>query len=328
MLDCHIYGIGRRMKALVIGGNGFIGTHLVSALKKEGMDVRVFDRYPSKFAEPSSGVEYVTGDLGNHGALSEIVSGADWVFHLAYTTLPKTSNDDPVYDVRSNLIDTIQLLQECSKSGVRKVVFVSSGGTVYGVPKIVPVRETHPTDPFCSYGITKLAIEKYLHVFYHLSGLDYVVLRVSNPYGEGQNPHGKQGAIGVFLGRLAKGETINIWGDGEVVRDYIYIDDVVSALIAAGKYSAADQEPRVFNIGSGEGFSLNELIAEIRAVVDTEVKVEYEPARALDVPVNVLDITLAKEKLAWHPTVDLCTGLNRTWKWVKTLDPIKQVTLI
>ena len=316
------------MKALVIGGNGFIGTHLVSALQKEGVSVRVFDRYPSKFVEPSEAVEYVTGDLGNHGALDEIVRGVDWVFHLAYTTLPKTSNDDPVYDVRSNLIDTIQLLQECTKSGVRKVVFVSSGGTVYGVPKAVPIKETHPTDPYCSYGITKLAIEKYLHVFYHLSGLDYVVLRVSNPYGEGQNPNGKQGAIGVFLGRIVKGEAIHIWGDGEVVRDYIHIDDVVSALLAAAEYSAEDDEPRIFNIGSGQGQSLNELIAEIRAIVETEVKVEYTPARALDVPVNVLDVSLAKQKLKWQPSVGMKVGLARAWNWVKHLDPIKQVSLI
>ena len=316
------------MRSLVIGGNGFIGTHLVSDLQDQGVKVRVFDRYPSKFVEPSKGVEYVTGDLGNHGALSEIVSDVDWVFHLAYTTLPKTSNDDPIYDVRSNLIDTIQLLQECSKSEVRKFIFISSGGTVYGVPKEVPIKESHPTDPYCSYGITKLAIEKYLHVFYHLNGLDYVVLRVSNPYGEGQNPQGKQGAIAVFLGRVAKSESINIWGDGEVVRDYIYIDDVVTALIGAARYRAPDKEPRVFNIGSGGGYSLNELIAEIRRTVEAEVMVEYTPARALDVPVNVLDITLAKEKLNWRPSIDLRTGLTRTWSWIRTLDSAKQMTRI
>ncbi len=187
------------MKALVIGGNGFIGTHLVTALKAEGIQVRVFDRYPSKFAEPDTKVEYIVGDLGNHGALNEIVNGMDWVFHLAYTTLPKTSNDDPLYDVRSNLIDTIQLLQECNNFGIKKFVFVSSGGTVYGVPQTVPIKESHPTDPICSYGITKLAIEKYLQLFYHLYSLEYVVLRLSNPYGPGQNPNAKQGAMAFFL---------------------------------------------------------------------------------------------------------------------------------
>jgi len=316
------------MKALVIGGNGFIGTHLVTLLQKEGISVRVFDRYPSKYGEPSASVEYVTGDLGNHGVLSEIVDGVDWVFHLAYTTLPKTSNDDPVYDVRSNLVDTIQLLQECCLADVKKFVFVSSGGTVYGVPQSSPIQETHPTDPICSYGITKLAIEKYLHLFYHLKGLEYVVLRASNPYGEGQNPNAKQGAVGVFLGRIARGEPITIWGDGEVVRDYIYIEDAVLSLLAAARYKSDTSEPRVFNIGSGHGCSLNQLIKEIRSTVDVPVKVEYTPSRALDVPVNVLDISLAKEQLNWEPKVDLSTGLSRTWKWIKTLDFAKQVSLL
>lgn len=314
------------MKALVIGGNGFIGTHLVMLLQKEGHSVRVFDRYPSKYGQPSASVEYVTGDLGNHGVLSEIVDGVDWVFHLAYTTLPKTSNDDPVYDVRSNLVDTIQLLQECCLASVKKFVFVSSGGTVYGVPQSSPIKETHPTEPICSYGITKLAIEKYLHLFYHLKGLEYVVLRASNPYGEGQNPNAKQGAVGVFLGRIARGEPITIWGDGEVVRDYIYIEDAVLSLLAAAKYKSNNSEPRVFNIGSGHGCSLNQLIKEIRSTVDVPVKVEYTPSRALDVPTNVLDISRAKEQLKWEPNIDLETGLARTWKWIKTLDFAKNVS--
>ncbi len=311
------------MKALVIGGNGFIGTHLVSALKADGIQVRVFDRYPSKFAEPDTTVEYIVGDLGNHGALNEIVNGMDWVFHLAYTTLPKTSNDDPVYDVRSNLIDTIQLLQECSNFGVKKFVFISSGGTVYGAPKTVPLKESHPTDPICSYGITKLAIEKYLQLFYHLRKLDYVVLRLSNPYGPGQNPNARQGAIGVFLGQIARAEPISIWGDGEIIRDYVYIDDAVAALIKAAQYNATDDDARIFNIGSGRGYSLNEILSAIRSTVDVSVKSKYLPARDLDVPANVLDISLAKQKLDWYPTIDLADGILRSWQWIKSLDLIK-----
>lgn len=308
------------MKALVIGGNGFIGTNLVAALKARGVCVRVFDRYPNKFIEPDDNVEYVMGDLGNHGALEQIVQGMDWVFHLAYTTLPKTSNDDPIYDVRSNLIDTIQLLQECNKHNIRKFIFVSSGGTVYGVPKSLPIKEDHVTEPICSYGITKLAIEKYLHLFYHLYKLDYVALRLSNPYGEWQNPNAKQGAISVFIGRVARGEPIYIWGDGEIVRDYLYIQDAVDALIKAARYDSTDDEPRIFNIGSGKGCSLNQLVKVIQATVDAPVKVEYQPARDLDVPENVLDISLAQRKLNWHPTIDLNEGIARSWKWIKSLD--------
>ncbi len=315
------------MKALVIGGNGFIGTHLVSALKAAGVNVRVFDRYPNQSAEPDGSIEYIVGDLGNHGALNEIVNGMDWVFHLAYTTLPKTSNDDPVYDVRSNVIDTIQLLQECNNFGIKKFVFVSSGGTVYGVPKTVPIKENHPTEPICSYGITKLAIEKYLQLFYHLYKLDYVVLRLSNPYGPGQNPNSKQGAIGVFLGRVAQGEPINIWGDGEIVRDYLYIEDAIGAFIQAARYTATYDEPRVFNVGCGKGYSLNELIAVMRNTIDAPIKVEYLPARDLDVLVNILDVSLVEKKLNWRPTIDLADGIAKSWSWIKSLDLTQQTTM-
>jgi len=315
------------MKAVVVGGNGFIGTHLVEYLLQEGVAVRVFDRYPSQFSPTKSQVEYLIGDLGNHGTLPEIVEDVDWVFHLAYTTLPKTSNDDPVYDVRSNLIDTLQLLQACCQAKVKKLVFVSSGGTVYGVPQTVPIKETHPTNPICSYGITKLAIEKYLHLFFHLYGLDYTVTRMSNPYGEGQNPNAKQGAIGVFLGRIARGEAINIWGDGRVVRDYLHIDDAAAALISAAKYAPDKDAPRIFNIGSGVGHSLNEIVEAIRSVVDRKVTVEYTPARALDVSTNILDISLAGTCLGFRPSIDLPAGIKRTWSWIKALDFTKQPAL-
>lgn len=315
------------MKALVIGGNGFIGTHLVSLLQKEEIGVRVFDRYPSAFAEPSSSVEYVIGDLGNHGVLHEIVDGIDWVFHLAYTTLPKTSNDDPVYDIRSNLIDTVQLLEECRKGSPKKVLFISSGGTVYGAPQTTPISETHPTEPICSYGITKLAIEKYLHLFLHLDGLEYAVTRMSNPYGEGQNPNAKQGAIGVFLGRVARNEPIEIWGDGTVMRDYIYIEDAVKALLAAAKYTPGLSDPRVFNIGSGQGQTLNHIVELIRDVAHKEVKVDYKEARNLDVQANVLDNSLAKKYLDWKPTTDLKSGIERSWKWIEKLDLAKRTAI-
>lgn len=194
------------------------------------------------------------------------------------------------------------------------------------MPQNIPIKESHPTEPICSYGITKLAIEKYLHLFYHLHKLDYVVLRLSNPYGEWQNPNAKQGAVGVFLGRTAQGEAINIWGDGEVVRDYIYIKDAVEALIQAARYKADDDEPRVFNIGSGKGCSLNELIKVIRSTVDVPVKVEYLPARDLDVSANVLDISLAKTKLDWQPITHLADGIAASWKWIRSLDLTKQET--
>ncbi|HEY9712293.1 MAG TPA: NAD-dependent epimerase/dehydratase family protein [Chroococcales cyanobacterium] len=307
------------MKSLVIGGNGFIGTNLVDALLLQGHEVRVYDRYPSRFREPNKEVEYVVGDLGNHGAVQEVVEGIDFVFHLASTSLPHTSNEDPIYDIRTNLVDTVQLLQSCTSAAVSKIVFVSSGGTVYGVPQESPIKETHTTDPVCSYGITKLAIEKYLQLFYHLHGLDYVVARVSNPYGEQQNPNAKQGAVTVFLGNVKGGQPITIWGTGEVVRDYIYIGDTVKALVCAAQCALAKNEPRVFNVGAGRGYSLNQLIDAIKDVVQKPVEVRYTEGRPEDVPANVLDISRAKQYLNWQPEISLNEGLTRTWSWLQGL---------
>jgi UDP-glucose 4-epimerase len=310
------------MKSLVVGGNGFIGTNLVETLLAAGHTVRVLDRYPSRYKEPIPEVEYLVGDLGNHHEINDAVQGMDWVFHLAYTTLPQTSNDDPVYDIRSNLADTVQLLQECRAAKVSKVVFISSGGTVYGIPQQIPIDEEHLQQPICSYGITKLAIEKYLSLFQRLWGLEYVVARLSNPYGEQQNPHAKQGAIGVFLGNVADRKPITIWGDGEVVRDYIYIGDAVSALVKAAEYMPKPDDPRIFNIGAGQGHSLNQIVEELRHVVDMPVDVKYTPARPVDVPANVLDVRRAKEYLGWAPQVELREGLKRSWRWVKSLSHV------
>jgi UDP-glucose 4-epimerase len=309
------------MKALVIGGNGFIGCNLVNALLRDGAGVRVFDRYPSRFQEPNARVEYIAGDLGNHGEVRDVVNGIDTVFHLAYTTLPHTSNEDPVYDVRTNVIDTVQLLQSCKQADVKKFIFISSGGTVYGAPKRLPITEDHVNEPICSYGITKLAIEKYLSLYLHLYGLEYVVARLSNPYGELQNPDAKQGAVAVFLKNVLQEKPITIWGTGEVVRDYIYIGDAISALISSVHYSPNKTDPRIFNVGAGQGYSLNQLVDAMRDVIDAKIEVVYTAGRPEDVPVNVLDIKRAGEFLGWKPQVDLRDGLSRTWDWLKSLQP-------
>ena len=304
------------MKALIIGGNGFIGCNLADALIKSGHKVTSFDLYPSRYREPDPRVSYVYGDFANHGEVKDAVKGIDWVFHLAYTTLPATSNEDPSYDVRSNIIATLQLLDACKESHVKKIIFISSGGTVYGIPQELPIREEHTTEPICSYGITKLAIEKYLHLYRHLYNLDYVVARLANPYGEYQNPQAKQGAITVFLGNVLSGKPIILWGDGEVVRDYIYIGDATQALVKAAEYCPDENEPRIFNIGSGAGQSLNQIVRAIKNVVDRDVEVVHHPARPADVPANVLDISRAKKCLNWQPEINLENGIRKTWAWL------------
>jgi UDP-glucose 4-epimerase len=304
------------LKSLVLGGNGFIGTHLVDGLVEVGHPVRIYDRSPNRFHTTPENAEYVEGELGNHGLIRAAVEGIEVVFHFVSTTLPKTSNDDPIYDVRSNLIDTLQLLESCVEAGVRKVVFASSGGTVYGQPQTMPITEDHPTNPITSYGIVKLAVEKYLGLFDHLHGLDYTALRISNPYGPYQNPSGQQGAVPVFLHRLRTGHPVTIWGDGSVMRDYLYVSDLVEALKLAAE---VETRQKVFNVGSGQGTTLNELVAIIAEVTGERPEVEYVPGRALDVPANVLDVARAREELGWSPTVELAEGIERTWHWIRTL---------
>ncbi len=304
------------MNSLVIGGNGFIGSHLVGGLLEAGDPVRVYDRSPNKFGLAFEGAEYVEGELGNHGLIRGAVEGVEVVFHLVSTTLPKTSNDDPIYDVRSNLVDTLQLLEACVEAGVRKVIFASSGGTVYGLPRAIPITEDHPTEPITSYGVVKLAVEKYLGLYFRLHGLDYAVLRISNPYGPYQNPAGQQGAVAVFLHRAHAGEPITIWGDGSVVRDYLYVSDLAEALVLAG---GIESRQSVFNVGSGRGTSLNELIALIADVTGERPAVDYVPGRVLDVPANVLDVTRARGDLGWSPRTGLAEGIAHTWAWIRTL---------
>lgn len=302
------------MDTLVIGGSEFIGSNLSESLLARGYGVRIYSRNISRVRGALRGAEYVEGDLGNHGLIREALEGIDVVFHLASTTLPKTSNDDPGYDVRSNVVDTIQLLEACVDAGVRKVIFASSGGTVYGVPERLPIKEDHPTNPISSYGIVKLTIEKYLGLFHYLYGLDYAALRISNPYGPYQDPAGQQGAVSVFLHRILSGQPITIWGDGEIVRDYVYISDVVDALELAAR---SEISRKVLNVGSGRGSSLNEILEVISGIVRREPEVEYLPARSLDVPASVMDVGNARKCLGWAPEVDLVDGISRTWERIR-----------
>lgn len=161
------------LRCLVLGGAGFIGSHLVDGLLAHGHQVRVLDRpgVAPIHRDPNPALEIVAGDFSNAGDIAEAITGIDVCFHLVSTTLPRSSNADPVFDLETNLVGTVRLLQRTVESGVRKVVFVSSGGTVYGTPQYLPIDENHPTNPICSYGITKLAIEKYLELFHHLHGL-------------------------------------------------------------------------------------------------------------------------------------------------------------
>ena len=304
------------MKCVIFGGAGFIGSHIADALVASGHDVRVFD-HPNidtrNLTDILSQIEVVSGDFFNEKDLAPALSGAEIVVHLISSTIPSSSNENPAYDVQTNLIGTLRMLDLARDAGIRKVVFASSGGTVYGRPTVSPIPETHPTEPLCSYGITKLAIEKYLQLYQYLYGLEYVVLRLSNPYGERQNPLSGLGAITTFLARTAEGKPITIWGDGTVRRDYFYVGDLANAFVRAIEQSPPSS---IFNIGSGSSLSLNELLLAIHSVTRKNPEVVYTPARKLDVPVSCLDIQRAKDELGWFPQTSLNEGLEKTWAWI------------
>ena len=307
-----------KQKCLVLGGKGFIGSHLVDALVSAGHQVRVLDRPNlAPLSEPAtvSKVEWIDGDFASEGDVAQALVGCDICYHLVSTTLPKSSNADPVFDVETNVMGTLRLLTHAVKLGVKKVVFVSSGGTVYGIPRVVPVEESHSTEPISSYGISKLAIEKYLHLFFDLHKLDYSILRVSNPYGERQRTRALQGAIAIFLGKIMRREIVDIWGDGSTVRDYVYIGDVTQALLAAGAHQGPE---RLFNIGSGVGVTLNQVLDDIERATGMTSKRNYAPARGFDVPRNVLSIARAKASLDWEPRTSFSDGLARTVAWLRS----------
>lgn len=300
---------------LVLGGNGFIGSNLVRGLLAAGHSVRVLDLRRTPALEPGPGrFETVEGDFTNRSLTEKALEGVKAVYHLASVTLPQTGTDDPVYDVSENLVGTLRLLESCVARGVRRVVFSSSGGTVYGRVRSSPVPEDHPQDPISSYGIVKLGIEKYLQLFAHLGRLDPVILRISNPYGPGQFTRGAQGAVAVALGALARDEVFRLWGDGSVVRDFIYVDDLTAALLAA--LDAPAGGPLVFNIGSNRGTSLSELIEACQRASGKQLRITRLPSRAIDVPVNVLDCRRAAAVLGWAPRASLEEGLAATWAWI------------
>ncbi|MBI1792907.1 MAG: NAD-dependent epimerase/dehydratase family protein [Chloroflexi bacterium] len=304
------------MKCVIMGGGGFIGSHLSETLLADGHGVTIFDRPEARYMEYSrqKGARVITGDFFNPGDLSQAILDCDVVYHLVSATVPQTSNDNPQYDVEANVIGTLRLLDELGKARIQKIIYASSGGTVYGIPQAIPIQEDHPTEPTSSYGICKLTIEKYLHLYSTIYGLDYRILRIANAYGERQPVTETQGVISAFLDKALRGNEIIVWGDGSIMRDYIYVGDIAKAFLRVAMYKG---EEKIYNIGSGQGHSLNDIIGAIENIVQRPLQVKYLLGRPFDVPVNVLDISRAKMCLNWKPTIGLFEGISRSYEWLQ-----------
>ena len=301
---------------LVVGGGGFIGSHLLPKLLLSGRsNIRVVGRSAKpRFALPS-GVDYICGDIGNEQFVRSIMTDCDEVIDLAYSTVPKTSFDDPVHDVLANLPSTVTLIKVASEFNLRRFILVSSGGTVYGNAAYLPIDEFHLTNPVSPYGITKLAVEKYALMFHHLSSLPVIIVRPGNPYGPNQLGNLGQGYIATAIFALLNDMQVKIFGERGTVRDYIFIDDLAEGLVAALNHGKVGG---VYNIGTGIGL-------DNRNVLDTIVKVSknslhainlvIEPERPFDVAANVLSSAKLTYSSGWKPQISIEVGIEKTWSW-------------
>jgi UDP-glucose 4-epimerase len=306
----------KKEKCIIYGGAGFIGSHITDDLLRNKFDVTVFDKVNAStrnIEHVLDRIEYIEGDFNNAVDLRKSLKGKDYVIHLVSSTLPAGSNLNPYYDVETNLVSSINLLEECSRQSIKKIIFISSGGTIYGEPEKLPVPETHPTSPLTSYGIIKLTIEKYFELYRKLKNLDYIILRFANPFGERQNPKLGQGLICTFLHKIKYNQPLEIWGDGFVIRDYFYIKDGVKAVNLALR---CNSKVKIFNIGSGKGLSVIQILEKFSKVLKLKFQSVYTNTRLFDVKSNVLDISRAKKILKWKPETNFDLALKKTWRYI------------
>ena len=308
------------MKVVVFGASGYIGSHLVETLLCRGHKVLALVNRGKGLLAPTSlnheNISIEKIDICNPTEVKNACKLADKIFNLSSNCVPQSSNNDPISDLQVNLFGAINILDAAKDSRGKNVIMISSGGTVYGKPQVLPIPEDHPTNPICSYGITKLAIEKYLYLYKKIHNINGLVLRISNPYGGSQRLNHTQGVIPNFLIKAIKNESIKIWGDGNIIRDFVYISDVIDAIVKSMYYTGDDH---VINIGSGQGYSLIEIINLIEIILNKKVLFSTSRERLSDVDVNILDIKKAKLLLNWEPQISIKEGLQLFYKKISTL---------
>ena len=297
------------MKILIFGGTGFLGKNLVQYLLSAGNDLGLYVResaLPTSFVRDiSHAVQIHVGDFQYEQNFARLLHGYDAVYHLISASVP--GKVQPEQDIDAVVKPTLRLLEACVAEHVQRVIFFSSGGTVYGIPEVIPIPENESGDPISTYGVHKLTIEYYLYFYQYMYQLSSIVLRIANPYGRYQRPFSRQGLIPNILGNCLTDQSIEIWGDGEAVRDYIYVEDVMRAAGQALTYHGTE---RVFNIGTGCGYSINEVLRVVDRLLPGRLQVCYHPGRQVDVPVNILDHTLVQKELHWEPETPLEQGIQ------------------
>jgi len=300
---------------LVIGGGGYVGSYLVSQLIATGRKLTVLGRSKNPRYKLPKSVEYVEGDFAEQQLIRTLLDTHQEVIHLAYATVPNTSFENPISDLLQNLPATVQLFLEAAQKQV-KLILVSSGGTVYGEASELPIRETHPRRPISPYGVTKLTVESYAHLYAVTHGLKFVCVRPANAYGVGQRPFIGQGFIATAIASAIKGMPIKIFGQNGTVRDYIYVSDLASGIVSALDHGHLSE---TYNIGSGIGLSNLEIVESLKPLMDEighEVRIKNLAERAFDVRANVLDSTKLKINSGWKPVIKFNEGLIVTRDWL------------
>lgn len=293
-------------KQVSVLGAGFIGMHMIKHLIDCSYSIRVLDLLPCP-QHLLGKVDWHQGDFADNDLIDKVVAGSQAVIHMISSTVPgdRIREED---EIMKDVLPTIQLLRRCVAYKVDRVIFMSSA-SVYGLQEKIPISEGVRPDPISSHGIQKLLIENYLHYFHHEYGLDYRIARVSNPYGHGQDIYGRQGLISIVIGRLMQGKPVTVRGNGAALRDYIYIDDVIRGCTALLRDKSGN---KIFNIGSGQGHSVNDVLNLMEKHLGRPVVRVYESERKADIPVSVLDITKARTMLDFDCRFNIEQGIMET----------------
>ena len=304
----------KKMNIVLLGAAGFIGTNLSIELLKSSKDsLTLVDKNISFFSQTVldsiQREKIIISNMDKKTNWDDILNGQEVVYHLISTTVPTTSNMHIVQELEANVIVSANIFEACVRQGVKKIVFISSGGTVYGKTNSCPLSETYLTEPINSYGIQKLTIEKLLHLYYCMYNLDYRIVRLSNPYGPYQRPNGVLGVITTFTYNALKGRTLQVYGDGSVVRDFIYIEDAVRGILNIANGTSMY---RLFNLGCGYGTSIKDVVNIIINTLDAKIGVQYTKARNVDVPINYLDISRYESCFGKLSPIGLSDGIKKT----------------
>lgn len=305
------------MKILVTGGAGFVGSHITDTLIEKGHEVLIIDNLSTGQEENvNKNARFIKADINDFETVENIFSKEkpEIIYHLAAQIDVRKSVEDPISDARTNILGSFNLVNLSHRYGIKKFIFSSTGGAIYGDTDNRPTKEDHPEFPLSPYGIAKLSTDKFLNFYYEVYGLKFVSLRYANVYGPRQNPHGEAGVVAIFLNKMVKGENPVINGDGTQTRDYVFVGDVVRANLMALENM---EITGVFNVGTSKETSVKELFSEINSHFDGMFKENYGPAKLGEQKTSCLSFEKIKKVMGWSPEVDFKDGIRKTHQWFK-----------